>query len=181
MTRNVRLQNPCLDLADSYRGLVREFLERGEKLVPFTLEFPHDDFPALLERLAAGARGEGRPAGFVPHSSFWLVADGEVVGVSDLRHTLTDALRREGGHIGYGVRPSARRRGFATELLRLTLLRARSLGLTEAWLTCVKDNEPSVRTILRNGGDFVSEEFLESRGEIVQRYRIPLETNLSTT
>ena len=72
------------------------------------------------------------------------------------------------------VRPSARRRGFARELLRLTLERARGLGLEEAWLTCAKSNVASSRTILANGGTFVSEEFIDSRGEIVQRYRIPL-------
>src|SRR6266850_5512770 len=130
-------------------------------------------------RLAAGARGEGLPPGFVPHTTYWLVSDGIVVGVANLRHSLTDALRREGGNIGYGVRPSARRRGFAHELLRRTLERARDLGLSEVLLTCDKTNIASVRTILKNGGVFVSEEFLPERGEVEQRYRIglyPIET-----
>src|SRR5687768_9146250 len=106
---------------DSYRDLVREFQDAGEPLIPFTLAFPNDEFPAFLARLAACARGEGLPPGFVPYSTYWLVNDSQVVGVANLRHSLTDALRRVGGNIGYGVRPSARRRGFASELLRCTL------------------------------------------------------------
>jgi predicted acetyltransferase len=161
-------------LQDSYRDLIREFRAAGEPLIPFPLTFSNDDFPAFLARLAACARGEGLPPGFVPHSTYWLVSDNVVVGVANLRHSLTEALRREGGNIGYGVRPSARRRGYAHELLRCTLVRAREMGLREVWLTCAKTNLASVRTIVGQGGVFISEEFLPERGEVVQRYRINL-------
>lgn len=170
-----RLQRPRAGLARSYREFVREFIDRGEPLIPFTLEFPHDDFEALVGRLEACSRGEGLPAGFVAHSTFWLVdEDGAVVGVSNLRHALTDKLRVEGGNIGYGVRPSARRRGHATEMLRRTLDEARRIGLAEVLLTCAKSNAGSVATILACGGRLDSEEFIATRGEVVQRYWIPL-------
>jgi predicted acetyltransferase len=165
-------EKPHRERAESYRSLVEEFLERGEDLVPFPLSFPHADFDAFLDRLDACSRGEGLPDGFVPHSTFWLVRDEEVVGVSNLRHTLTDALRREGGHIGYGVRPSARRSGFATELLRCTLIESRRLGIARALVTCAKENVASARTILSNGGVLVSEELLPDEGFVVQRYEI---------
>jgi predicted acetyltransferase len=96
------------------------------------------------------------------------------VAVSNLRHALTESLRRDGGHIGYGVRPSARRRGHATAILRHTLDEARLLGLREVLLTCAKDNEPSARTILRCGGRLDSEAFIDARAELVQYYWIPL-------
>jgi len=174
MTPVLNFESPHFELRDSYRDLIREFRDSGEPLVPFPLAFPNEDFPSFLNRLAACSRGEGLPIGFVPHSTYWLVSDGVVVGVANLRHSLTDALRREGGNIGYGVRPSARRRGFAHELVKRTLARARGLGMSEVLLTCGKLNIASVRTILRNGGIFVSEEFLPERGEVVQRYRIAL-------
>ena len=176
MKLSLRFEAPHAGLEHSYRTLVREFLEAGEPLVPFPLAFANEDFAAFLDKLSACARGEGIPEGFVPHSTYWLVHDSEVVGVSNLRHRLTEALRFEGGHIGYGVRPSARRRGFATELLRHTLTQARALGVREAWLTCGKTNTASIQTIRRNNGIFVSEEFIPKRGEVVQRYRIPFES-----
>jgi len=174
VTPELTLEDPKADLRDSYRELVREFVEGGEPLVPFSTRFPHDDFGKFLEHLSACARGEGLPPGFVAHSTYWLVLGGtEVVAVSNLRHELTEPLRREGGHIGYGVRPSARRNGYATELLRQTLLRAEALGLSEVLITCDKTNEPSVRTILRNGGVLESEEYLPEHQDVVQRYRVP--------
>jgi predicted acetyltransferase len=173
MDSSLRVEDPHAGLAESYRGLVREFLDRGEPLVPFTLSFPNEDFAGFLDLLSACARGQGLPPGFVPHSTYWLVRDGsDVVGVSNLRHRLTDALRIAGGHIGYGVRPTARRQGCATYLLRETLGRARAMGIDETLLTCASNNQASIQTILRNGGVLVSEEFIPERNEVVQRYRI---------
>ena len=143
--------------------------------MPFTLGFPHDDFDALLKRLRDYKAGIGIDEGFVAHSSYWLVRDGKhILGVSNLRHELTARLRREGGNIGYGVRPSERRKGSATRLLAETLKVARSMGLDRALITCAKTNAGSVGTILRNGGIFASEEFLPDYGQIVQRYWIQL-------
>jgi predicted acetyltransferase len=170
----LELEAPGIGRIDSYRALIREFIVRGERLIPFVLDWPNADAAAFVERCAASARGEGLPEGFVPHSTFWIVEDGrEVVGVSNLRHRLTESLRAEGGHIGYGVRPSARRRGVATELLRQTLARAHALGISEALVTCASTNEGSVRTILRNGGRLEGEAFVEKRGEVVRRYWVP--------
>ena len=166
------LLTPTPALRDSYRALVADFVERGEKLVPFVLGFDHGDFGAMLAKLHDCSRGVGVPPGFVAHSTFWLVHDGVVVGVANIRHALTPDLRREGGHIGYGVRPAARRRGFATEILRQSLRRAGTLGIDEALVTCGKANVASAKTILRNGGRLVAEEFLSERGEVVQRWHI---------
>jgi predicted acetyltransferase len=169
-----RFERPQPALADSYRAMVAEFTARGEALIPFPLAFENTDFAAFVAKLDDCSRGVGLPEGFVPNSTFWLVDDDEVVAVSNLRHRLTHNLRIEGGNIGYGVRPSARRRGHATELLRRTLDEARAVGLAEALLTCAKANAGSVATIVRCGGKLDSEEFIPTRGEVVQRYWIAL-------
>jgi len=170
--RTTELIRPTGALRESYLSLVADFLSNGEKLVPFVLSFDHADFEAMLARLHDCSRGVGVPPGFVAHSTYWLVHDGAVVGVSNIRHALTPNLRREGGHIGYGIRPAARRRGFATEILRQSLDRARDLGIDEALVTCSKANVASARAILRNGGVLASEEYLPERGEIVQRWHV---------
>ena len=72
------------------------------------------------------SNGIGIPDGFVPHETFWLIADdSEVVAVSNLRHRLTESLRKEDGHIGFGVHPSVRRRGYGTIVLAETLKKAK--------------------------------------------------------
>jgi predicted acetyltransferase len=169
----VQLVPPGIAWRDSYRGMVAEVAAAGEKPVPFVLGFEHDDFDALLARLEGCARGIGIPAGFVAHSTWWLVRDDtEVVGVSNIRHALNESLRREGGNIGYGIRPSARRQGLAIAILRASLARAAEIGLDRVLVTCAKANVGSARSIARNGGVLESEVYLEDRGEIVQRYWI---------
>ena len=171
----LKLEEPRIDLIDSYRELVQEFERAGEDLVPFPLSFPHSDAEELVDRLAREARGEGLPEGFVAHSTYWLVADGEtVVGVSNLRHALTPFLRHEGGHIGYGVRPSARGRGFGNEILCRTLDRAEALGLSRVLIACDADNERSIRIIKRHGGVLEEDDVKAHDGTTMHRYWIAL-------
>ncbi len=170
---NTRLSKPDARWRDSYLSLVEEFQARNEPLVPFPLSFPTDDFAAFLIRLRAAVHGEGVPPGFVPNTTFWLIEnDSEVVAVSNLRHRLTESLLNEGGHIGYGVRPSARRRGHATRILAATLQEARDRGITRCLLTCERDNLGSARAIERNGGVFEDERYSERHGNFVRRYWI---------
>jgi predicted acetyltransferase len=172
---HIELIEPTPRLRESHAGLVQEFVSRGEKLIPFVLEFPAADADGLMRLFQDAKTGIGLPEGFVPHSTFWLVRNGEcVLGVSNLRHRLTPKLEREGGHIGYGVRPSERRKGYGTRLLHETLVAAKARGISRALLTCARTNRGSVQVIRRNGGVFDSEEFLPDRKEVVQRYWIDL-------
>lgn len=100
-------------------------------------------------------------------------ATGMLVGMIDIRHRLNDYLLCFGGHIGYSVRHSCRRRGYATRMLALALERCRSMGLTRVLITCCKNNLASARTIQKNGG--VLENEVSAHGEITQRYWITLE------
>lgn len=123
---------------------------------PSFLHFYGDDLPfrRYLDVLD-DARG-GRLTGtddLVPETFLFAFVDGEVVGRAALRHRLTPALERDGGHIGYVVVPACRRRGHATEILRQALgMARRSLGLRRVLVTCDASNEGSIRTIEKNGG-----------------------------
>ncbi|WP_328996575.1 GNAT family N-acetyltransferase [Kribbella sp. NBC_01245] len=91
--------------------------------------------------------------GFVHANHWWIVENGDYLGAISLRHELNDFLLNAGGHIGYGVRPSARGRGVATWALSAVLDEARQLGLKRVLVTCDDTNVASARTIERAGGE----------------------------
>ena len=170
----VRLIRPLAAFEESHAAFIEEFRRNGEELVPWVLEEQCATFAEYVAWLDDCGRGVGLPPGFVANSTFWLVDQrDEIVGVVNLRHRLTPTLRDFGGHIGFGVRPSARRRGYAGEMLRLSLLEARRLGIGDVRVTCDRDNFASARTILSNGGVLDDEAYMEEHGHVVQRYWIP--------
>jgi len=105
-----------------------------------------------LAEYARQHRGIGLPPDRVPATYLLAAVADEIVGRTSIRHTLNDHLLAVGGHIGYGVRPAFRRRGFATEVLRQSLIVARALGVDAALLTCDDDNVGSAVVIERCGG-----------------------------
>jgi len=113
--------------------------------------------------------------GLVPATTYLAVrkADNRVVGMIDVRHRLNEFLLNSGGHIGYSVRLSERRKGYATEMVRLALIECRDrLNLAKVLIICDKDNTASAKTILANDG-ILENEILEDDG-MIQRYWVNL-------
>jgi predicted acetyltransferase len=107
----------------------------------------------------------------VNSSTYWLIKDrSRIIGAVNIRHRLNPYLLEVGGHIGYGIRPSERRKGYATEILKQALAKARDPGISEALVTCDKDNIGSAKVIIKNGGVLESE--VVSNGLEIQRYWI---------
>jgi len=109
-------------------------------------------FATYLRVLDDAEHGVGLPDGHVPSTLLFGFVDGEIVGRLMLRHSLNEFLSRFGGNIGYVVVPTHRRRGYATEMLRSGLQRARAMGLDKVLVTCDTDNVASRRTIEKCGG-----------------------------
>lgn len=110
-------------------------------------------FSRYVDRLVGDARPEvARASHLVPSTTLWWVQHDEYLGRLAIRHHLTEMLLEVGGHIGYDVRPSARRRGHAAQMLRAALPHANDLGIDPALLTCDVDNFASRRVIESNGG-----------------------------
>ena len=124
-------------------------------------------------------RGRAEKKGWLP-SHTWLTvrqSDGRVVGIVNYRSPLTDFQLQYGGHIGYCIRPSERRKGYAKEQLRLTLAECRKAGETKVLVTCDPVNTGSETTILANGGILENEvEDLPGFGKsgTIRRYWITL-------
>ena len=117
---------------------------------------PGAPWAEYVERVAKQRCGIGLGAGMVPAT--FLVADvsGQIVGRTSIRHELNEHLTRVGGHIGYGVLAAHRRRGYATEILRQSLIIARAVGVERPLVTCDEGNVGSARAIERCGGVYDS-------------------------
>jgi predicted acetyltransferase len=114
----------------------------------YTTGIPFDEYLTQLEDRRVMTATNDR----VPSTFLVAEVDGDIVGRVSIRHELNDFLRRIGGHIGYGVLPDFRRRGYATEILQQSLDITRTMGLTRVMLTCDDDNVASAKTIERCGG-----------------------------
>ena len=129
-----------------------------------------ESYEAWLDKVTRDLDGS---AGRVPATLFFAIVDGEIVGTIQIRHSLNFNHGEMHGHIGYGVRPSERRKGYASQMLALALNRCHELGIDKALVSCDKSNIGSAKTILKNGG-ILENEIVEDDGHVLQRYWITL-------
>ena len=130
-----------------------------------------DEWFAFVE---AVKRPETAPDGMVPALQFIYVreSDERIVGMIQIRLRFNEYLEKYAGHIGYSVRPSERRKGFASAMLREAKPICASLGIRKVLISCAADNEGSRRTILKNGGVYESTVYLAERDLYLESYWI---------
>jgi len=171
----ITLIEPTEELRKAYVSFLKDFRSAGEPRAAGGGGDVGDDFGAFVRTLRDNARGVGLAEGQVSAGTYWLVRnDGEILGTANFRHELTAHMLHEGGHIGYSVRPSQRRKGYATRMLAMVLAKCRARGLGRVLVTCDRDNVASARVIQKNGGVLENEVVSTETGKIKQRYWIEL-------
>ncbi len=134
-------------------GMLQEMPREENGLHNNACGLTYEEFKAWLKEKQRESRQEGIVDGWkVPSTTYWLYADGVPVGFGSVRHFLTEALSKAGGHIGYGIAPHYRGRGYGKELLRLLLEKARETGIDKVLVTVRPDNAASIAVALANGG-----------------------------
>lgn len=169
----MHLVRPATELKTVYLNFYQEWQDSGEEMIPWVIAIDPTNFDVMIQSLKDASNGLNLRDGWVPDSTFWLIDGGKVIGVVNIRHSLTQHLRNAGGHIGYGIRPSERQKGYATKLLELSLLESKRLGLNEVLVVCDSVNIGSKKAILNNGG-IADSDFIEEDGNIVNRFWISI-------
>jgi predicted acetyltransferase len=162
---------------NAFLEMVQDYQQAGElTFLPFLRH--HLSFESFLERIELMKDPQRVPEGMVPESGFWLLEGdaehGRLLGEIRIRHILNEFLLQEGGHIGYTIRPSARRMGYGSLQLRLALPLARDLGIQRALVTCNTENIGSARIIEQNGGVLENQVISANTGKQISRYWITL-------
>lgn len=164
------LSPPDMRYKDSFIAAAHEYLADGIR-PDWSFERLEDSFDEYVE--VQRERATDPMPGYVPDSVFWLIVDGQYAGTLYLRHYLTPSLERYGGHIGYQVRPTMRRRGYGTLMCRLGLEEARKIGLDRVLITCDDNNIGSIKIIEANGG-VLQDKVDNGRAALTRRYWVDL-------
>lgn len=170
----LRLVDPHVDLREAYLDMADEFLAAGEECWVRRHAEAVADFAAFVRMFDDHARGVNLLEGRVAYNDFWLMRGDRMIGRLNFRHRLTEHLLHEGGHIGYAIRPSERRRGYGTRMLALALPRVRAFGLTRVLITCDTKNVASAKVIEHSGGILENVCLARETGKPKARYWIDL-------
>lgn len=168
--RNPVLIELTAEYKDRFFEMAQEYKAAGEERYRFGFE----NFEALLEQMEMYRAGENLPDGHVRSNTFFLLDGEKLIGSGSLRHQLSETLAVYGGHIGYDVRPSERRKGYGSLILRLMLEKARAIGLERVFVTCDADNVASAKIIEKHGGRLENQMFYEPTGKMISQYWIEL-------
>ena len=167
---------PTLEYDRQIRAYRKEFIDCGDSMDGTGAHAKFENPREWIESLNRHKNPLTVPEGRVPSTQYMLVReeDRKIVGMIDVRHCLNDYLEKYGGHIGYSVAPSERRKGYADLMLKTVLPKCRELGIEKVLITCISGNEGSRKTILKNGGVYEATVYEPHEGVNLEKYWIDL-------
>ena len=174
MKNDIILVRPSLGLKEKALDYRKEHFQQGEKIIYGSELFDKtENYEEWLSSVTLNTNPKTVNENWVVTDTFFAIrkSDDKIIGIIDLRHTLNEFLK-DLGNCGYSVRPSERRKGYATEMLQLLLPIAKNAGMKELYLSVERDNEASIKTIVKNGGKH--ERSFEFEGEQADIYKIIL-------
>lgn len=166
-----QLIRPTTQYCDSYIEALREFQAEGTNQ-NISITSLRDNYANHVQDLLDESDAARVKPGKVPAVYYWLIDQGEYIGQVSIRHPLNESLRQWGGHIGYRIRPSRRRRGYGRQILRLALAEAQRMGLIRVMVTCYADNIGSRKMI--EGGGGVLDSQVQVDGKVGLKYWIEI-------
>lgn len=151
----ITLKSPIKEYEEEAKSFKQEFFDNGETTINGSELLDHtDSYDEWLKSVTDNTDPDTvNPSWVVTDTFFAFDENNRIVGIIDLRHELNDFLK-DFGNCGYSVRPSERRKGYATEMLKLVLEHARQIGMDKVQLSVERSNEASVKTITKNGGKY---------------------------
>lgn len=167
---------PTMEYKDQIESYRQDFLEFGGSMDGAGSLRRFENAEDWIKDSEKSSNPETVPEGLVPATQFIYVrkSDGKMIGVIQVRHYLNEYLKKYAGHIGYSVRPSERRKGYAKRMLHDVLPYCKEIGMDKVMISCIDTNEASRRTILANGGIYESTVYEPDRKRNLQKYWIDL-------
>jgi len=159
---------------EKYIDYISEWETLNEKVIPSAARREGRSFSEMMIKWREDETDIPVSKGFVPATLYFLTNEsGRILGGIHFRHYLNERLRQDGGHIGYGVRKSERRKGYAREMLNLLLKKIKQLKIDKVMLSCDDDNIGSAKTIESCNG--IMQDKVVFENELTRRYWITLE------
>lgn len=163
---------PQIEDEEIINNYIKEHYENGEKSISASHELTSSEYNKWIEKINRNALIGDEAFG---KSLLYLCFDeNRLIGLLSIRYDLPRELSYTIGDIGYGVRPSERKKGYATAMLKHALNVCRAKGMTKVILGCFKDNIASAKTIKKNGGVLIYENYDYEKGKVSQYYVIKL-------